>query len=228
MDSRQKQLFKNIVDEHIKTARAVASAFLVDKYRLDVCPATVRNDMLDLEKEGLIEHPHTSAGRRPTESGYRFFINEFVDFDKCLNKNDQAGLLKSVNKSENFEILLKSLAKAMAEKSNLGVFIGFSKDSVYYTGLSYLFNQPEFRDYDLILNMTEVIDHLDDAVVNIYRELDDKKMLIKIGNENPFSKECATIITKAKDILFGILGPIRMDYQKNIELINFAKNFIKN
>lgn len=226
MDNRQKQLFKNIVAEHIKTARAVASGFLVHKYQLEVCPATVRNDMLELEKLGLIEQPHTSAGRLPTEKGFKMFLKEFVDWQKNLSKDEEEAVRVIITDSDDGEAQVKVLAKILAEKAGLGVFVGFSPDSVYYTGLSYLFNQPEFRNYDIIYQLTEVIDHLDEVMVKIYRDIDEGETAVQIGRDNPFSQDCAAVMTKAKNILIGILGPMRMDYQHNVALINLVRRVV--
>ena len=71
---RQAQLLGYIVKEHIRTAAPVASRLLVDYYNLDVSPATVRNEMARLEELGYLSQPHTSAGRAPTESGFRYFV----------------------------------------------------------------------------------------------------------------------------------------------------------
>src|SRR5438034_1547815 len=67
-----------IIREYIATAEPVASVQLVRGYRLDVSPATVRNELAALEDAGLLTHPHTSAGRVPTDLGYRYFIETLM------------------------------------------------------------------------------------------------------------------------------------------------------
>ena len=119
---------------------------------------------------------------------------------------------------------IKNLAKILAEKSGLGVFVGFAKNNVYYTGLSNIFSQPEFQDLNLIQNISEVIDHLDEVMGKIYDQTSETQ--IKIGSDNLFSSDCSAVVTKFKNILIGIIGPMRMDYQYNIKLINFVKNII--
>ncbi|OQA21820.1 MAG: Heat-inducible transcription repressor HrcA [Chloroflexi bacterium ADurb.Bin360] len=76
---RQAQLLGYIVKEHIRTAAPVASRLLVDYYNLDVSPATVRNEMARLEELGYLSQPHTSAGRVPTESGFRYFVERLME-----------------------------------------------------------------------------------------------------------------------------------------------------
>ena len=78
LDSRARQVFGAVIREYIATAEPVASAQLVRGYRLDVSTATVRNELAALEDAGLLTHPHTSAGRVPTDLGYRYFIETLM------------------------------------------------------------------------------------------------------------------------------------------------------
>jgi heat-inducible transcriptional repressor len=78
LDQRAKDLLGAVVREYIATAQPVASAQLVKRLRLDLSPATVRNELASLEDLGLLTHPHTSAGRVPTDLGYRYFIESLM------------------------------------------------------------------------------------------------------------------------------------------------------
>ena len=78
LDPRARQVLGAVVREYITTAEPVASAQLVRGYKLDVSPATVRNELAALEEAGLLTHPHTSAGRVPTDLGYRYFIETLM------------------------------------------------------------------------------------------------------------------------------------------------------
>ena len=79
LDSRKEQLLKLIIETYIDTAEPVGSQFLVSSGKLDVSGATVRNEMRELEDAGYLMHPHTSAGRIPTESGYQYYIKNLVN-----------------------------------------------------------------------------------------------------------------------------------------------------
>ena len=69
-----------VVQEYVRTATPVASENLVQQYRLSISPATVRNELAALEEMGLLTHPHTSAGRIPTDRGYRYFIEHLMEW----------------------------------------------------------------------------------------------------------------------------------------------------
>lgn len=214
MNSRQKSLLKAIIDEHIKTAEPVGSDLLVDKYDFNLSSATIRNEMATMEKQGLIQQPHTSAGRVPTEMGYKYYIGNFI-------KNTKIKEIKEIGQLGNY----KDIAKKVAEISRGAVVISFSRDDVYYTGISNVFAQPEFHHYDLAYNFSAVIDHLDEVISNIYNEVGDS-VEVKIGRENPFGADCGAILTKTQNKMFCIIGPMRMDYIKNINLIKYAKTLI--
>ena len=79
LDNRKKQILQAIVNEYIETIEPVSSNSLITKYSLDCSSATVRNDMVELEKEGLLEKTHTSSGRVPSNKGYRFYVDQLLD-----------------------------------------------------------------------------------------------------------------------------------------------------
>lgn len=78
LTDRRKQLLRHIVEEYVETAQPVGSRTLVDKYELSLSPATIRNEMAALEDEGFVAQPHTSAGRAPTDKGYRYYVESLM------------------------------------------------------------------------------------------------------------------------------------------------------
>ena len=78
MSSRRLEILRAIVDEYVATQEPVGSKSIADRHGLGISPATIRNEMAVLEEEGLITHPHTSAGRIPTDLGYRVFVDKLA------------------------------------------------------------------------------------------------------------------------------------------------------
>jgi len=78
VSDRRRELLRIIVQEHVDSAQPVGSRAIANKYNLGVSPATIRNDMAALERDGLLTHPHTSAGRVPTDAGYRYFVRHLA------------------------------------------------------------------------------------------------------------------------------------------------------
>jgi heat-inducible transcriptional repressor len=79
LSDRQREILRRLVEEHIATGQPVGSKYLVERAGLSVSPSTVRNELAELERLGLLTHPHTSAGRVPTEEGYRLFAQGLLD-----------------------------------------------------------------------------------------------------------------------------------------------------
>lgn len=79
LDLRAQAILRAVIEEYVTTAAPVGSQALVERYRLGVSSATVRNVLAELETAGLLSHPHTSAGRVPTDHGYRFYVESIVD-----------------------------------------------------------------------------------------------------------------------------------------------------
>ncbi len=214
MTSRQQQLLKYIIQNYIKTAQPIASNLLAGKFKNNISSATIRNEMVELEGAGYIFQPHTSAGRIPTEKAYQFFVDNFLD----KNKHFQIKEYKSKGR-----IKIKEVAKEIARISGLAVLIAFDKNDTYYTGLSNLFSQPEFERQAEIVTVSELIDKFDDVLKLIYKN-SYKTPEIHIGKKGYFGENCSFVVVKKNNYLIGILGPLRMDYDKNLSLLNQLNN----
>ncbi|MFZ6035812.1 MAG: hypothetical protein ACOYUK_01600 [Patescibacteria group bacterium] len=229
MKERKRAILSAIIKEHVHgDGKPVASQALVDKYKLELSSATVRNEMADLESEGLIFQPHTSAGRIPTEKGWQYYIENFL-VEKQPAQAQMTLLEKALHKREQAQtdVAVKNVARTLAEISQNAVFVGFSRDNVYYTGLSNLFNHPEFADIDLVRHLSAIVDHLDDVIAELFSKVTDTPRIL-VGSENPFGKECSTIFSPyqvkgCEPGLIGVLGPVRMDYEDAFALVNYTK-----
>ncbi|MFH0840725.1 MAG: hypothetical protein V1865_01940 [bacterium] len=222
MNSRQEHLLSIIVKEHIDTGTPVGSSALVEKYDLDISSATVRNEMAELEAEGYIVQPHTSAGRIPTEHAFQWLTNNLCS--SKLTKKEKEVLDISLEQG------LKPTAKALAGLSGLAVFWAFHRHNVYYTGFCNLLEQPEFYNPDAIYDLTAIIDRVDEIVNDIFDQVQEG-IEVMIGKDSPFGSFSGVIVSKYvldnKVGLFGVLGPLRMDYSRNLALVQYLKDKIK-
>ena len=88
LNAREKKILQHLINHYVQTADPVGSRVIAQKYRMGLSPATIRNTMQDLEELGLIQQPHTSAGRIPTDSGYRVFVDMLLQ-PEPLSKSEQ-------------------------------------------------------------------------------------------------------------------------------------------
>jgi len=227
MSPRQNLILLTLVQEYIKTAKAISSGSLVKKYKLGISSATARNELAELESQGYIFQPHTSAGRIPTEKAYQYYVDEKLLKEKIIGPN-----LKDLSQIfGNNEEDLKKVARAIADFSNNAVFWAFHKNNLYYTGISNLFTQPEFQQGEVIIDVSLIIDQMEDIIADIFDQVKNG-ISIEIGNKNPFGSFLSVVflkyVSQGQMGIVGILGPLRMDYQKNLSLVHFLKEKLNN
>ena len=214
LDDRKKRLLKLTVENHIKDGSPVGSTFLVDSGDLDVSGATVRNEMRELEEGGLVAQPHTSAGRIPTEQGYRYYVKHMMKPEQ-IKSDKQEEFEKLISDEENKGI--KDAAKETSKEVNAAVLVSFNLDNVYYTGLSRLFSHPEFEDYDYTLYISQIFDHCEEYISTIKETVKDGEVRVLIGKNNPLGNRCSLVASNIDDDkLFMCLGPVRMNYSSAV------------
>ena len=219
---------EKIIEEYVSSAQPISSQLLEEKYDLGICPATIRNEMQKLTEAGFIFQPHTSAGRVPTDKGYRLFVNELLEEDD-LNEKESA--FDNLDKKElNSTIqLIHFLTKSLAEgSSNLAFSYLFSEKVSWKEGWEKILQEPEFKETGIISDFTRFLDFFESSIeeteigteVNVY-----------IGRENPFidSNNFSMVVSRCSfpkkgEGVLAILGPKRMSYKKNICFLN---NIIK-
>jgi len=210
---RHDKLLKSIVDIYLKTAEPVGSKLLADSEDFELSPATIRNEMAELEAEGYIWQPHTSAGRVPTLAGYQYYVESLMEIkpaDSVEAKSIQQLAVKD----------LRGLAKFLVAKINLAVVVGFTPNDMYYTGLFNLFSQPEFEDHRMVLSMSQVVDSLERAMGRIFYQIREPRVLL--GEQCPLGDNCALVGATVDTRFLAVLGPVRMDYGRILGLFNEA------
>ncbi|MDQ3778070.1 MAG: heat-inducible transcriptional repressor HrcA [Actinomycetota bacterium] len=113
---RQREILRSLVEEHIATGQPVGSKHLVERAALSVSPSTVRSELAELERRGLLTHPHTSAGRVPTEAGYRLFVEGLLE---RLEPRPAALDLDLSGPAAEVELALQATTEALAEMTRL-------------------------------------------------------------------------------------------------------------
>lgn len=226
MNDRQQELLQCVVEAYSERAQPVGSQLLVQRYKFPYSSATIRNDLAVLEEEGYLTQPHTSAGRVPTEKGYRFYIQNCVG-TPLLAKRDAQQLAEVFEQDEELtEDVIKELARRSAEILNSAILVGLRSHDVYYTGLTNLFRQPEFSHQATVIRVSSVIDVLDAAMEDIRSHLEEEPITILIGQENPFGPSCTVILTQLPNTgsevrIIGVLGPLRLNYPRALAAMHF-------
>jgi len=231
ISDRQSHLLTTIIREYIKRAQPVGSQVVTELYKLPVSPATVRNDMAALEENGYLVQPHTSAGRVPTDRAWHFYLDQILQ-EGTMPTVLIHELTELVRKqaAADTESLLKSIARKLADCAQETVVVAFTPHDLYYTGLSELFQQPEFEQRDLVASFSGIMDHLDSVMEQLYPSATEDVQVL-IGEDNPFSPDCGAVIVRArvrgKIAVVTLLGPTRQAYHDSVPLMKFTQQLLQ-
>jgi transcriptional regulator of heat shock response len=234
MENRKKSILSAVIREYVDNAEPISSSTLVKKYNFNLSPATIRNEMMALEKEGYIFQPHTSAGRMPTDKGYRFYVDALMK-KKALSEREQHSLCKEfLELKAKYNQLARVTAKLLSAMSHSLAISGFlGKDEACDCGMTELLKEPEFHNTEEVYKIASITDHLDENINQISKKIKKNSLEIYIGKENPIIKtaNCSMIISEFKLAsgdcgLIAIIGPKRMKYAKNISLVDYLTRLL--
>lgn len=234
ISERQEKILAQIIEEYAETASPVGSVTMAKLF--DVSPATIRAEMARLEAYGLIAQPHTSAGRVPTDAGYRYYVNRMSENAGVSSKDDLVEnrgmhvLERRVSSQSRADAAIRGAVDSLVELTgNLG--LATVGGQLYLSGISRLFMQPEFVDTGRVQAVAKLLDNLEPWL----REAAPGEALnIFIGHENPIGKnsEVSLIISKfvspfSDRSYIGVLGPTRQNYMRVMGLVKYAGQMLE-
>jgi transcriptional regulator of heat shock response len=235
-EDRKNQILSAIIDHFVQTAEPVGSKTIILSYNFKVSPATVRNDMAELEEQGLIMQPHTSAGRVPTDKGYRFYVDELADFDraKVLAHQTLSGLRDQARAATAKQRVHDAVGLLSQATPNM-VFATIPDSSkTFFMGFSKMLRQREFLESPLKASQVmEVIEDRDHFLLGIKSLGVEHEPKILIGEENilPGIDSCSLIVASYEYDGYvgaiGIIGPKRMPYAYNTAILTEVRNLLE-
>lgn len=226
MTERQRLILNAIIEQYAEVASPVGSNLLAKAF--NVSSATIRADMVELEHLGLITQPHTSAGRIPTDAGYRLYVNNLnEDAEQALPSGRRAekALAARVQGGGIPERTIRNAVDTLVELThNLGIAtIG---PQLYMSGLSNLFGQPEFVGGHQVRQVAELLDNLEPW---LREAAPNEPLSVYIGRENPIGRSAGAslIISRFRSPFsdhsyIGVLGPTRQQYRDVMSLVRHA------
>lgn len=235
-EERKKRVLKAIIKHFVETAEPVGSNTILVSYQFHVSPATIRNDMAALEKEGYIAQPHTSAGRIPTDKGYRLFVDEMADYKQARELAiKELNLIQAKYKAEQVREVLFDAVNLLARATKSATFATTPDNPrTFFLGMSNVLRQPEFADNSVHASeVFEVLEKSDNFIKTLNNLAVNDTVRAFIGEENiiPQIQSCSIIATKYKKDGFegylGVLGPKRMNYPYNIVLTEEVKKLLE-
>ncbi len=230
LKERQKSILEAAIVEHIRTARPVASQEIMQRLCFGISPATIRNEMQSLDEGGYLEQPHTSAGRIPTDKGYRFFVDNLIEHSN-LNTKEEKYMERAFRGNEQDECI-KNLSKTIAEISGTFTVAGvFDNDIFYDNGLTDVLDEPEFEEADSIRSFGRLVDMLNEAIPELFKKHEIEQEAIFIGEENPLkeARGCTMTVSRWRhprgfEGFLAMVGPKRAQYQKQVAILHYLED----
>lgn len=225
MTTRQQNILSAIVEQYAEVASPVGSSLLAKVF--NVSSATIRAEMAELEKHGFITQPHTSAGRVPTDKGYRYYVNNLSENNPIAlpERRAEKALAQRVQNAGAPERMIRNAVDTLVELThNLGLAtIG---NQLYISGLSNLFGQPEFINGMQVQQVAQLLDNLEPW---LRETAPNEPLSVYIGQENPIGRTagCTLIISSfhspfSDRSYIGTLGPTRQSYRDVMNLVSRA------
>ena len=234
LTQRQIQILKSLIEEYIETAEAVGSETLEKKHNLSASPATIRNEMVTLEKLGYLKKPHTSAGRVPTPIAMKFYVKQLMK-EKELSVAEEVALKERIwDFREKEQQCLRMLAKSLAEKTHALAIATTHEGDLYAAGYANILDMPEFFDIDITKNLLTALDEYD-AFESMFKNLsEDEEVHILLGEElgSRLSGPYGFVFTRYHTPMnlsgeIGVLGPTRLNYTAVIPVVRYFGNLIE-
>lgn len=225
MTERQRLILNSIIEQYAEVASPVGSSLLAKVF--GVSSATIRAEMAELERLDLITQPHTSAGRIPTDKGYRLYVNNLTEStEQALPaRRAEKALAARVQGGGVPERTIRNTVDTLVELThNLGIAtIG---NQLYMSGLSNLFGQPEFVGGDQVRQVAQLLDNLEPW---LREAAPNQPLSVYIGGENPIGRSAGAslIISRFRSPFsdhsyIGVIGPTRQQYREVMSLVRHA------
>jgi heat-inducible transcriptional repressor len=232
LSARQATVLEAVINLYIRTAEPVGSKVIAEEFDLGVSPATIRSEMASLEEMGFLVQPHTSAGRIPTDKGYRYYVDSLREMIS-LAENNVAALQAKLDELKRMETedLLREISSLLASQSatiSLVLSPG-SHPRAYFWGVSQILHQPEFIDTRRVEFLMEFLEGENRLTAYLMEEIGEPTVHVRIGAENRISELNELSLVAAgysRDGepagIVGLLGPKRMDYGRAIPMVDLT------
>lgn len=232
--ARKDRVLAIVVDEYVRSVTPISSNLIVQGYALDVSPATVRSILAELEEEGFLMHPHTSAGRVPTQRGYRYFVDHLMNEIHLLKEERERIQAEYKKGMRELEKLLERTSEVISDITHYTSIVSIDGENKIYTkGISNVVGFPEFQDFKKVQQIVHTLEEKERMLEVINRDLE-KKIQVFIGSEIACTEmeNCSLAVSQFKTEKgpsgrIAILGPTRMDYERVVSTLQYFSQLMK-
>jgi transcriptional regulator of heat shock response len=225
MHERQLEILRAIVDEYVATQEPVGSKAIAERHGLGVSPATIRNDMAILEDAGLITQPHTSAGRIPTNGGYRLFVDRIAQI-KPLSSGERRAIENFMSGAVAPDEIAQRAVRLLAQITQQVAIVQLpDQERVVLSGTANLARSH----HESAAELFPILEALEEQVVLLKLLAGAGSSInVTIGSEQVLANLQSTSVVSMGAGLgaVGILGPTRMDYSGSMGAVHAVARYI--
>ena len=245
LSPRQQSILNRVVDVHIDTGQPVGSqsitALFTEIYQGSYSSATVRHEMGRLEDWGYLTHPHTSAGRIPTDQGYRFYVDHGLRVEKVPDLENKVNQHKNEG-PEDPETLMEHAVKVLSDLTREACVLLAPelpsekpvKRKMFLQGSSHLVEKPALQDWERLKSLLEILDRKSELAEYLDQCQDASDVSIKIGLENqPFALQACSVVSisyggksRKNRSALAVIGPKRMRYGSAVAFVREMGNIL--
>ncbi len=225
---RKRAILAATINTYIKDARPVSSEELSREF--EVSSATIRNTLAELEADGYLTHPYTSGGRIPTEKGYRYYVDLLVNQMELIDEEKGQVIGEYKKELRRLDDLLEKTSEVVSVITRYASIVSFLEweNRYCYNGLSWILEQPEFRDVDKMRFLVRMLEDKQKLLYIINKDFPEKvKVYIGHELECPEMESCSLVVSnyRRKNKTVGkvaVLGPTRMQYTHIISALDYV------
>ena len=243
LSDRKQRILRALIEEYVSHAMPVGSKTIAEHYKLGVSSATVRNELSALEEAGYITQPHTSAGRIPTDAGYREFVDDLLAEEIAPSRLRDSMASQMRASADALDDLMRQVSEELTRLTDCLSIVGYmdqASDDAEVSlakkerlGLSSLMRKPEFQESSSLLPLMEILE--DDTVY--FKAFDEASSAIdgftvRIGRENEDSSLLGVSVVAGvygygpAHGVVAVIGPRRMDYVNVIGAVRAAQDIL--
>ena len=230
---RKDRVLAIVVGQYIRTVSPVGSQVITEQYKLDVSPATVRNILAELEEEGYLTHPHTSAGRVPTSRGYRYYVDHLMHEIQLLEEEKRHIEKEYKRYRHQLELLMEKTSQALSDMTHYTTIVSMDgwDSKIILKGTSYVVDYPEQTDILKIRAILRILEEKERLLELINRDLN-KRIEIYIGHEMALKEMdgCAIAVSgfdsNGVTGRIAVLGPTRMQYDRVVSALEYISGIL--
>ncbi len=233
LTARQVQILRAIIEEFIETAEPVGSDTIDKKFSIGVSPATIRNEMVYLSKQGYLNKSHSSAGRIPTPMAMKLYVNELMK-EKELTVADEVSAKEKIWKSRNeTDQLLNQITRVLAERTQALAVTMLDEDHLFHSGYANLLQMPEFYDIKVMRHVLQLVEEaaLLEEMFNFGTSENPIQVVYgpELGNKNlePVGFIHMSLDIQGQTCYMGVLGSSRFNYAYVFPMMKYVRALIE-